>query len=99
MIDDIRKFFWKLADLIVAGEPLRPRRGPAIVCLDFDGVIHSYSSGWKGPREIPDPPVPGAIRWIREFVFTLDITRAGSASLWKGPRRYKLAIFSGKFGG
>ena len=35
-----------------------------ILCLDFDGVIHSYTSGWKGADEIPDPPVPGAIDFI-----------------------------------
>ena len=34
------------------------------VVLDFDGVIHSYSSGWRGKTCIPDPPVPG----IREEI-------------------------------
>lgn len=35
-----------------------------ILCLDFDGVIHSYTSGWKGADVVPDPPVPGAMRFI-----------------------------------
>lgn len=36
-----------------------------ILCLDFDGVIHSYSSGWQTADAIPDPPVPGAIEFIQ----------------------------------
>lgn len=29
------------------------------IILDFDGVLHSYCSGWKGATVILDPPVPG----------------------------------------
>ena len=39
-----------------------------ILCLDFDGVIHSYTSPWRNARKIPDPPVDYAFRWIREFM-------------------------------
>lgn len=35
-----------------------------IICVDFDGVIHSYTSGWQGEDIIPDPPVQRAIDWI-----------------------------------
>ncbi len=35
-----------------------------LLCLDFDGVIHSYTSGWKGASIIPDPPVEGAMEFI-----------------------------------
>jgi hypothetical protein len=35
-----------------------------ILCVDFDGVIHSYTSGWQGADVVSDPPVPGALRWL-----------------------------------
>lgn len=38
------------------------------ICLDFDGVVHSYESGWKGATTIPDAPVPGAFDAIRAYL-------------------------------
>ena len=38
------------------------------ILVDFDGVLHSYASGWLGADVIPDPPVPGAIEWLRALV-------------------------------
>lgn len=35
-----------------------------ILCLDFDGVLHSYSSGWKGADVVSDPPVPGMVPFL-----------------------------------
>jgi hypothetical protein len=39
-----------------------------IICIDFDGVIHSYSSGWQGVDVVADPPVDGAIEWLHQLV-------------------------------
>lgn len=49
--------------------------GKPVLCLDFDGVLHSYGSGWKGPCEIPDLPVPGAMEALLEYTeaFTVCI--------------------------
>ena len=50
------------------------------ICLDFDGVIHSYTSGWQGTDIIHDPPVYGAIDALHCYLnnFTVAIFSARS---------------------
>lgn len=38
------------------------------ICVDFDGVLHSYTSPWVDAETIPDPLVPGAVAFLREAV-------------------------------
>ncbi|UJR82040.1 Hypothetical protein I5071_41050 [Sandaracinus amylolyticus] len=54
-----------------ARKPRKTRRDT--VCVDFDGVLHSYTSGWKGGTVIPDPPVPGAIEWLTKLYESFEI--------------------------
>lgn len=55
-----------------------------ILCLDFDGVIHSYSSGWQGADVIPDPPVEGAIAFMLGALRHFDVVIFSSRSNQKG---------------
>lgn len=41
--------------------------GKHTVVFDFDGVIHSYASGWQGATVITDPPVAGIKEAIAEI--------------------------------
>ena len=42
--------------------------GKPTICLDFDGVIHSYTTPWNGDQGfIPDPPIPGVKEAIEEL--------------------------------
>ena len=52
-----------------------------ILCLDFDGVVHSYTSGWKGVDKIPDPPVEGVFEFIlmASTLFEIKIFSSRSA--------------------
>jgi len=38
------------------------------ICVDFDGVIHSYTTGWHGVGKVADPPMSGAIDWLKEVL-------------------------------
>ena len=35
-----------------------------LICVDFDGVIHSYQHGFEGIDQANDPPVPGAFEFL-----------------------------------
>ena len=53
------------------------------VVFDFDGVIHSYTSGWKGEDIIPDAPVPKikeAIEQIRAAGYEVVIVSTRCAT-------------------
>lgn len=80
--------------------------GRPIICLDFDGVIHSYTSGWQGVGVVSDPPVPGAIQFIERLQddgFTVAIYSSRSSSLrgrWAMKRwleRYVFEILHGTY--
>lgn len=61
-----------------------------ILCLDFDGVLHSYTSGWKGARVIPDPPVPGALEFLVGALDHFEVCILSSRShQWGGRRAMK----------
>ena len=55
-----------------------------ILCLDFDGVINSYISGWRGADFIPDPPVDGAMAFLVEAVNHFEVVIFSSRSHQEG---------------
>lgn len=61
-----------------------------ILCVDFDGVLHSYKSGWKGARNIPGPPVPGAIPWLMSLIPCPDMIGIGDRG------KFQVMIYSSR---
>jgi len=55
-----------------------------ILCLDFDGVCHMYTSGWKGADVIPDPPVPGLFEFLDSCAPYFDLQVFSSRSHQEG---------------
>lgn len=58
--------------------PMNDRR--KLICLDVDGVVHGYQSGWKGADQMPDDPVPGAMEAIRTYVGRFRVALYSSRS-------------------
>jgi hypothetical protein len=57
-----------LGELEESERPVQ-QRGRFLVCVDFDGVLNSYTSGWTGDAcHCPDAPVEGAIAWLEDCV-------------------------------
>jgi len=55
-----------------------------ILCVDFDGVLHSYTSGWQGVGNVNDGPVPGAMVFLADAIEHFDVVIYSSRS--KDPR-------------
>ena len=55
-----------------------------ILCLDWDGVIHSYVSGWKGAHVCDDDPVPGAIQFLQDALQHFRVAIFSSRSNQEG---------------
>ena len=62
-------------------EVKKPKR--KLLSLDFDGVIHSYVSGWKDVDVAKDPPVPGAAEFLHSAatIFDIQVFSSRSSSL------------------
>ena len=68
-----------------------------ILCLDFDGVIHSYKSGWQGADIIPDPPVNGAHEFLEEAVKNFTVMIYSTRSHQDGGLSAMLSWFHRQF--
>lgn len=62
------------------------------LAVDFDGVVHMYTTPFQGEDVIPDPPVPGAIealnRLSRSFTIVIHTTRGRTEQGAAAVRRY-----------
>lgn len=84
--DDISAIMWGDEDVgiydthenrfLEKGEKMRK----PILCVDFDGVIHLYTSPWTNAETISDGAVPGALRWLWEATKHFDVQVYSSRS-------------------
>ena len=61
-------------------EPQKPVSHLPILCLDFDGVCHMYTSGWINAWTILDPPVYGLFPFLEEAMKSFRVCIFSSRS-------------------
>lgn len=43
------------------------------ILIDFDGVLHQYTSGWQGINCVADPPVIGAFEMLNKYLDYFEV--------------------------
>lgn len=69
-----------------------------ILVLDFDGVIHSYTSGWQGADVVSDPPVPGTADALESYLENFEVHVLSSRTSQEGGVRAMKEWMTGEFG-
>ena len=65
----------------------KPRGDRWTICVDFDGVLHQYTSPWRWAHTIPDPPVQGAMDWLHRMIQIFDVVILSTrCRTWRGRR-------------
>lgn len=74
-----------------------------ILCVDFDGVIHAYTTPWTNAVTISDGPVPGALRWLYAATEHFDVkvysSRSKEIGATKAMRDWMTHYAAKEFGG
>lgn len=70
------------------------------IAVDFDGVIHSYTSPWVDPHVIPDPPTEGALDWLKAMCVSFDVVIFSTrCRTWRGRRAIRRWLWTWDTGG
>lgn len=83
---------WALDNLRPIDSSINAQKGnrhiKASVCLDFDGVVYSYKSGFVGIDYLPDKPVTGAFEAITNYINNdLRVYIFSTRCAWKAGRK------------
>jgi hypothetical protein len=68
-----------------------------ILLVDFDGVCHSYVTGWQGADVIPDAPVPGLEKAFQSYLEHFDVQIYSARTKQEGGREAMVEWFDKYF--